>query len=167
VEAPLHDLAEQRTDLLEEIDSRMVRAVDHREELLRLFQVVVEQHPPKVGTALFVEEVLNLERAVALLRIGRVEGWLRPPPLDLLDDLRGIADRTAGHLQDRHRAARAQAARRELLHAGRHRPAYVRDALVVERPPYLLVVVRDLEVPEDRHVGAIHRVQMIYHLVQK
>jgi hypothetical protein len=54
--------------------------------------------------------ILEVERAAALVRIGRVERWLRPPPLDLLDDLRRIADRTSVHLQDRHRSARAQAA---------------------------------------------------------
>src|SRR5207244_4725547 len=87
-----------------------------------------------------------------ILSVSRVPRCLRPPLLEHPDHLRRITDRTPVHLQDGHRAARAQAPRRELLERGRHRAAYVRDPLVVERPPGLLVVVRDLEVPEDRRL---------------
>src|SRR5215210_2995543 len=72
-EASLHDLAEPGSERLEQTDSPTVGTVEQREERLRLRQVVVEQHPPRVGTALLVEVVLQLERAAALLRIGRVE----------------------------------------------------------------------------------------------
>src|SRR5436190_15642800 len=132
-EPPLHELQEQRSERLEPADAATVGAIEHRDERLRLGQVVGEQHAPRVATAI-VEVVLEVERAPALLRIGRVQRWLRPPKLDRLDDLRRVTDRAPVHLQDRHRTAGAQASRGELLQAWRHRAAYVGDTLVVARP---------------------------------
>ena len=104
------------------------------------------------GPQLLVEEVLELQRARPLGGVGRVQRGLRRVLLERGDDGGGVADRAAVELE--HRQPALLAAR--LVHrAGavepRHRRAQlVRNPLVVQRPARLLVVVRELDVPEDR-----------------
>ena len=112
-----------------------------------------------VRSELLVEEVLEVEGPRPCHRVGWAQGRLGKAPLERVDDPGRIPDRLL--LENQHREGPVTG---ELL---RDRPVpsrdgcatNVRDALVVERPPHLLVVVRDLEVPEDRrhvHLRTIH-----------
>src|SRR5205823_3416748 len=113
---------------------------------------LVKEEPSDVGAEFFVEEVLELERSAALDRLRRVQRWLRVAFLERADDCGRVADAPAVELEDRRRVALAAGQRERERHvvAGHERAALVPDALQVERPSRLLVVVRDLDVPEDR-----------------
>src|SRR5205823_6461018 len=113
---------------------------------------LVKDEPPDVGAELFVKEVLELERPAALDRLRRVQRWLRVAFLERADNRGRVADAPAVELEDRQRVAAAAGQRERDRHVvtGHERPALVPDALQVERPSRLLVVVRDLDVPEDR-----------------
>ncbi len=113
---------------------------------------IVKEEPPDVGAELFVEEVLELERPTSIDRLRRVQRWLLVAFLERADDRGRVADAPAVELEDRQRVAPAAGQRERERHVkpGRERAALVLDALQVERPSRLLVVVRDPDVPEDR-----------------
>src|SRR5437763_14731453 len=118
----------------------------------------MKEEPPDVGAELFVEEVLELKRPAALDRLRRVQRWLRVAFLERADDRGRVADAPAVEFEDRRRVAPAAGQRERDRHviAGHERAALVPDALQVERPSRLLVVVRDLDVPEDRAGVHLH-----------
>ena len=78
--------------------------------------------------------------------------------LELRDDARGVADPAAVEYEHGQRVATAKSPCRAAMEAGVQRAPRVGNALIVERPAHLLVVVRDLEMPEDRQ-SLIHGVQ--------
>ena len=117
-------------------------------------ELAAGQHPagdedPHVGSQLLVEEVLELERAPARAGVGRIERRLGVTVLDGLDDPRRIADCHAVELQYGERRRAGEAPRDRPVASRLHRASHMGDALVIERPAHLLVVVRHLEVPED------------------
>src|SRR5262249_42702669 len=97
-----------------------------------------------------VEVLLELERSPALLRVARVERRLRSERLECLDDPRRVRDLASVDDENRHGLLAAQPQHRREVEPGQERPADVRDALPVERPARLLVVVREAKLPEDR-----------------
>jgi hypothetical protein len=97
-----------------------------------------------------VEEILQRQRPRTLARIGRVERRVGMAALELGDDPRRIADRFAVELEQRERPAAAEPPRPQRVQPGRRRAKAVSDALEVERPAGLLVVVREGDVPEHR-----------------
>ena len=106
---------------------------------------------------LLVEEVLQLERAAALLGVGRVERRLGVALLERGDDRGRVADRAAVHLQHREGrccSPRVSQKRDRDVHPRQRRAADVRDPLVVQRPARLLAEVRDVDLPESRFAVA-------------
>src|SRR5207247_9967411 len=97
---------------------------------------------------LLSEEVLDLERSAALRGIDGVERWLGLSTLQGLDDQGRVADRLALELELEHRErpGSGEPPRDPLVTPGDRRPPDVRDALVIQRPARLLVVVGDLQV---------------------
>ena len=103
------------------------------------------------GPSLLVEELLELQGAPELARIGGIERRIRVALLQRLDDAGRIADPLTVQRQHRKRRPAASFANAQaVVHHGRRRAAHVRDLLVVERPAGLFVVVADLDVVEDR-----------------
>jgi len=122
---------------------------------VRLREQMVDRQQARVRADVLVEEVLEVARAPPLLRVGRVEGraWLEL--LERLDDVGRVSDRPTAQHEDGERRSAAQTPGELAVSAGGHRAAHVGHALVVQGPARLLVVVRDLEVPEDR--GGVRR----------
>src|SRR5438046_7337009 len=116
---------------------------------LGLRQELVEERAPHVRAELLVEEVLELERPAAVGRVGRVERRLGPQALEALDSARRVVDRLAVEHEDRQRLLPRHPEDARDVEAGQERAAYVGDALPVERPARLLVVVREAELQED------------------
>src|SRR3954454_16722824 len=114
-------------------------------------QGVVDHEQARIRAELLVEEVLEIERPAALLEVRGVERRVRVGVLEVGDDARRIADRVPVLDEDGEGGRRAarQLTRELAVPPGNGGLADVGDALVVERPADLLVVVRDLEVVED------------------
>src|SRR5688500_15444951 len=104
----------------------------------------MDNEQARVRTELLVEELLELERPPALFRVKR---GFRVEALKLRDDARRVADPAAVEHEHGQRVTAAQPPRGPVMEASVQRVPRVADALVVERPAHLLVVVRDLEVP--------------------
>jgi hypothetical protein len=127
--------------------------LNHRFETLRIVAELVEGEQADVGPQLLVEEVLQLERAAALLGVGGIERRLGEALLERGDYLGRVADRPPLELQHREGDVAGVAGE---PHRGRDvgagdgdGAADVRHPLVVERPAHLLAVVRDVDVPES------------------
>src|SRR5439155_4896159 len=116
---------------------------------LGLRQELVEERAPHVRAELLVEEVLERERPAARGVVGRIERRLGSQALEALDDARRVVDRLAVEHEDGDRLLPRHPQHARNVEAGQERAAYVGDALPVERPARLLVVVREAELPED------------------
>ena len=128
--------------------SRLAMA-EHRLYNLRPGKQLGVGRAAEVRSQLLVEELLEFERATPLRRIVRVEPRVRPAHLDRGDDSGRIADRAT--VEGQHRCRRGIPGQALGLHhvgPGKQRTADVGDVLVVKRPAHLLVVVRDLELPQ-------------------
>ena len=110
---------------------------------------LVEHHAPELVGAVLVEEILQFERPPTLIRIGRVEGRIRPAKLELLNYPRRVADSGPIDIDYGERGgSSAQHARTNFLQPGEDGPSLMRDPLVIQSPACLLVEMRDVEVPE-------------------
>src|SRR5207244_889992 len=110
----------------------------------------VEDRPPDVWAELDVEVLLELERAAPGRLVAGVERWVGMQALERLDDARRVGDRAAVEHEHRYRSLSRQPEHPRDVERGKERAADVRDALPVERPARLLVVVGEAELPEDR-----------------
>src|SRR5215207_7226151 len=107
-----------------------------------------------------VEVVLEIQGSAVFLGILRIERRIGPAALQGADDGGRVADRLTIQHEERKRGAMAAAQPQCGQHVGatwKGAPP-VRDALVVQGPARLLVVVRDLDVPQNR-LRVAHRVQ--------
>jgi hypothetical protein len=116
---------------------------------------VMQHEEPRVRSKLLVEEILDLERAPALVSFGWIQRRLGKASLERLDDPGRISDRLP--IQDEHwkRPATGQLFRDRLMAARHGGATNVGHPLVVERPARLLVVVGDLQVPEHGSVSVV------------
>ena len=118
---------------------------------LGLAQERVEHDPPDIVCAVLVEEILDLQGALTLGGVRRVEGRIWPATFEFLNYSGRVAD--SGPIDIYYgegRCATTQDACTGGLHPWEHGTSLMRNALVVQRPASLLVEVRDVEVPEDR-----------------
>src|SRR5262249_9270464 len=113
-----------------------------------LEQLVVDS-APDMRAEFFIEEVLELEGALPLGRILGVERRLRPALLDRGDDSGRVPDRLPVESENGSRHPTAKAFRGQRVENWEEGAPSVGDPLEVQRPADLLVVVRDLELPED------------------
>ena len=113
-----------------------------------------EHEQAQIRPELLVEVVLDLKRAAAVGWIVREELGLRVAALELPDDERGVADGEPVELQDREGGTGPEPPGDLRVPARDRRAADVREPLVVERLARLLVVVGDLEMPQNRRAPA-------------
>ncbi len=121
---------------------------DERPHVLTVLAHVPEQGPSERVPDLLVEAILDLERALPQLRVGGIQRRLRLDPLERGDDVGRVGVALAADVEDRQRSTQRKCHRPWL--AGHQRAAPVRDSLVVEGPARLLVVVREVVLPELR-----------------
>ena len=103
-----------------------------------------------------VEIVLDCERALPRGRVTRIQRRLRITLFERGDDAGRIGDRPALQEQDRQFALPGRAPGADQVVRAEHLAA-VSDALVIERPAHLLVVVRQRDVPQQR---SVHRARV-------
>jgi hypothetical protein len=120
----------------------------HARARISVREVGRPEEPPQLGRDLVVEVRLDRERALALRRILGVERPLRRDAIELGEDARRARDRRAVDHEHRQLALPAHDACAEEMERRHERLARVREALAVEGPAHLLVVVRDLEVEQ-------------------
>jgi hypothetical protein len=89
----------------------------------------------------------------------RVQRWLGIALLERGDDGRRVADALAVELEHREGlvSPTREPERDEHVQPRHRRLAVVVDALVRQRPPHLLAVVRDADVPQGRRAVCRHR----------